>query len=316
MKKLIITENEKRNILEMYGLIKEDDNSGRCDSWKNGTFTQGDGITTPKITITKTPSLIEGLYEGPDKGGCIQRREFLDTDTPHQLAGITIYYEAAPYLKQLYKQGTYVKPDKKNIKMERVPNKSFKISIPLIPTTEDQAITNINERGGMGHEGDLQEIQDIRANPNHILVDSVRIKSKDLIETIIWFRNKEKFPIKTVSQNQTNSNTDIDSQTETGEKNKKIISYSNLDPLDLRQKLKDFSQTTELYNVDLSINKDDQNVIIEYDTQGDERNYLSYIFSNSGEEHKVLEKVKEKNNVVNNLILNIPGYFGWVVQMT
>ena len=221
MKKFILTEDDKKNILGMYGLIKEDDNSGRCDSWKNGTFTQGDGIKTPKITITKTPDLIEGLYEGPDNGGCIQRSKFNDNDTPHQLAGITIFYEAAPYLKELYSQGTYVKPDKKNIKMERVENKKFKISIPLISTTEDQAITSINERGGMGHEGNLEEIENIRTNPNHILVDSIRLKSGDMTETIIWFRNKEKFPIKKVSQNKTDSNiNNIKNTNQTPEKEK------------------------------------------------------------------------------------------------
>ena len=95
----------------------------RCDQWKNKTFVNGDGITTPKITITKTPTLIEGLYEGPDSGGCIQRDGFNKDDTPHQLAGITVFYEAAPYLKELYKNGTYVKPDMPKITMERIKNK-------------------------------------------------------------------------------------------------------------------------------------------------------------------------------------------------
>jgi len=179
--------------------IYEQQSQGRCDQWKNGTFVNGDGITTPKITITKTPTLIEGLYEGPDAGGCIQRSKFNDKDTPHQLAGITVFYEAAPYLKELYKNGTYVKPDMKNITMERNPNEMFKISIPLIPTTEDKAITSINERGGMGHEGNLTEITNIENDPNNILQEKVKIKAGDITETFICFRNKINFPIKTVT---------------------------------------------------------------------------------------------------------------------
>ena len=175
----------------------------RCDQWKNKTFVNGDGITTPKITITKTPTLIEGLYEGPDSGGCIQRDGFNKDDTPHQLAGITVFYEAAPYLKELYKNGTYVKPDMPKITMERIKNKMFKISIPLIPTTEDKAITNMNERGGMGGGGDLTEINIIENEPNYILKDKVKKTAGDITETFICFRNIVDFPIKTVTSKTT-----------------------------------------------------------------------------------------------------------------
>jgi len=169
----------------------------RCDQWKTKTFKQGDGITTPKITITKTPSLIEGLYEGPDAGGCIQRGSVNTKDTPHQLAGITVFYEAAPYLKELYRSGVYVKPDMPKITMQRVLNKMFKISIPLIKTTEDKAITNINERGGMDHSGDLTEITDIENNQDHKLIEKHQVKAGDITETFICFRNIVNFPIKT-----------------------------------------------------------------------------------------------------------------------
>ena len=170
----------------------------KCNQWKTKTFKQGDGITTPKITITKTPTLIEGLYEGPDDGGCIQRFSVNNGDTPHQLAGITVYYEAAPYLKELYARGVYVKPDMKKITMQRVPNKMFKISIPLIKTTEDLAITSINERGGMGGgEGNLKEINDIENNPDHKLIEKIRVTAGDITETFICFRNIVNFPIKT-----------------------------------------------------------------------------------------------------------------------
>jgi hypothetical protein len=205
MKKFLITESEKNDIRRMYGLIKEQGET-RCDQWKNATFKQGDGVTTPKITITKTSSLIEGLYEGPDNGGCIQRSQFNDQDTPHQLAGITVYYEGSPYLKQLYNQGIYVKPDMNGITMERTVNNMFKISIPLIKTTEDKAVTSINERGGMGHGGDLTEIDNIQNDPNNKLIERVKKKVGDMTETFICFRNITNFPIKSQPNQKTRPN--------------------------------------------------------------------------------------------------------------
>jgi hypothetical protein len=197
--KYFITESQLKVLLEQNPSVNSNQ-SQRCDEWKNKTFVQGDGVNTPKITITKTPKLIEGLYEGPDKGGCIQRASKNDYDSPHQLAGITVFYEAAPYLKELYKNGIFVKPDMDNISMERIKNKKFKISIPLLPTTEDKAVTSINERGGMGHEGDLTEIDNIFNNPDHIYVTKKRLQEGDMTETFVSFRNIKNFPIKTTQQ--------------------------------------------------------------------------------------------------------------------
>jgi hypothetical protein len=176
--------------------------SGRaCNQWEEGTFQQGDGIKTPKITVTKTETKIVGEYIGPDSGGCIQRATFNDKDTPHQLAGITVFTEAAVYLKTLYKSGIFIKPNMKGITMERVPNKSFKITIPLIKTTEDKAITSINERGGMGHSGDetySSLVSDIKGNSDHVMIEeSGAIKAGDITEHFISFRNIKNFPIKT-----------------------------------------------------------------------------------------------------------------------
>jgi hypothetical protein len=182
--------------------------SGRaCNQWEEGTFQQGDGVKTPKITVTKTETEIVGEYLGPDEGGCIQRATFNDKDTPHQLAGITVFTEAAAYLKTLYKSGVFVKPNMKGITMGRVPNKSFKITIPLIKTTEDKAITSINERGGMGHSGDdtyASLASDIKGNPDHVMIEeSGAIKARDITEHFISFRNIKNFPIKTKTSSET-----------------------------------------------------------------------------------------------------------------
>ena len=76
------------------------------------------------------------------------------------------------------------------------------ISIPLIKTTEDKAITNMNERGGMGHEGDLTEIGNIENDPNNKLVEKVKVKAGDITETFICFRHITDYPIKTKSNQQ------------------------------------------------------------------------------------------------------------------
>ena len=204
MKKTIrLTEEQLLGIIER--VISEQNEKPACNSWADGTFKQGDGIKTPKITITKTPSLVEGLYEGPDAAGCIQRLKVNNGDTPHQLAGILVYNETAPYLKELYRNKTYVKPDMNNITMERVKNKSFKISIPLLSTTEDKAVTSMNRRGGMGHAGDAEQlkyIDDLAKDPNNALAEIVTKKAGDMTEKFICFRNIKDFPIKTIPSNE------------------------------------------------------------------------------------------------------------------
>jgi len=169
---------------------------GRCDQWKNKTFVSGDGINSPKIIITKTPYKIEGLYEGPDKGWCIQRAKYSSNDSPHQLAGITVFYEAAPYLKYLYKKGTYVTIGK--ITMKRLIDKMFKITIPLNSTTENKAITNINERGGMGHTAkNIYKIfaDGIKNKSSMQLIGEQTVNSEDITEHFIYWRDISDFPI-------------------------------------------------------------------------------------------------------------------------
>jgi hypothetical protein len=195
--KVVITEDQFNRVI-----LKEQ--SGRCDQWKNGTFQNGDGITTPKITITKSPIEIIGIYEGPDNGGCIQRAEYLSTDTPHQLAGITVFYEAAPYLKELYTNGDYVTIGK--ITMERDRDKMFKITIPLVSTTEDKAITNMNERGGMGHSGSgpyNSLMSAVKNDSDNKLIGKQTVSAGDITENFIYWRNISQYPIRTTSSSPT-----------------------------------------------------------------------------------------------------------------
>ena len=167
-----------------------------CSTWADKSFVQGDGVNTPKITISKTPTLVTGTYEGPEKGFCIQSAIGSKGDSVHQLATITVFHECNPYLKELYKQGTFVRPNMKKITMERSQN-YFKISIPLINTTEDKAITSINERGSWGGgeaNTDKKELNDARTRP---MFDMVPVTADDIFEIFFCWRNLEKYPIKT-----------------------------------------------------------------------------------------------------------------------
>ena len=322
MKKFIITENEKRNILEMYGFIKEQISE------------------TPVCSKTGC----KGTYKGPEF-------EANGNDIAHDYSNV-MTKAVATKLKELYRNGDYVKVNfdgiqlttkgmKKNSKeMKKNSDGSqgyveYTIDIPFESVSDKcDARTGFGHVGGWRHPSAGVDVRKnelfndttkngVRTNPVVGTINDMESSKKTstpegLIEYWIQWKHSslQSECGKQKENNTTNSNTDIDSQTKKSKKNKKIISYSNRNPNDLRTKLINFSQETELYNVNLSINKDDQNVIIEYDTQGDERTRLSYIFSNSGEENKVLEKVKEKNNVVDKLPLNFQGFSGWVIKIT
>lgn len=96
------------------------------------------------------------------------------------------------------------------------------------------------------------------------------------------------------------------------------ISYGD-DPNELRQKLKDLSKQTPLYDVDVII--DDTNKILNIssaDSSG-QRIYLSYIYSDRGELQDVFNKVQSQNNVIkyHNLDMrggNIKGYVIHIAQ--
>lgn len=175
-----------------------------CTKWVDGTFVNGDGIKTPKITINNDDTKIEGIYEGPESGFCIQSVTGNKYDSVHQLATITVYHEGSKkHLKNLYKFGTYVRPDLKNIVMVRKPN-YFKITIPLTPTTEDKAITSINERGSMGGGTggiDYAEYNDVKKTYPEMFYDQLKTAG-DITEHFFAFRNLNDYPIKTKSVNQ------------------------------------------------------------------------------------------------------------------
>jgi len=184
--------------MKLYNLITE---ATACNNWKDNTFTNGDGKTTPKITIEKTVTKVTGTYEGPELGFCIQSATGNKGDSVHQLAGITVFLECNPYLKELYKGGTYVRPNLKGVTLERKKN-YYKISIPLEKTTEDKAITSINQRGSWGGgEGgiDVAEFNSAKTRPMFYTETLTSTGLSDMTEYFFCWRNLQEFPIKTAS---------------------------------------------------------------------------------------------------------------------
>jgi hypothetical protein len=184
--------------MKLYNLITE---ATACTQWKDKTFVNGDGIKTPKITIDKTETKVTGTYEGPESGFCIQSAEGNKNDSVHQLAGITVFHECGPYLKELYKAGTYVRPNLKGVTLERKKN-YYKISIPLEKTTEDKAITSINQRGSwQGGEGNIDtlEFNSAKTRPMFYTETLISTGLSDMTEYFFCWRNLQEFPIKTGS---------------------------------------------------------------------------------------------------------------------
>lgn len=187
-----------------------------CTLWTDGNFKQGDGVKSPKIVINKSETLFTATYYGPDIAGCIQSATG-DNDTVHQLATIAIMYELSPYLKQLYRQGKFVKPDLKSITMPGVPNKSWTINVPLIEVPEYEAITNINRRGSMGGDPTTQFkgfFSTIVNDPNVTNLQEVTVKGRGITEMIAMWRNIKDFPIQT-QQSSSQSNVDKSQQVST-----------------------------------------------------------------------------------------------------
>lgn len=189
-------QEQTHRIKEIMGLLTE---GAACETWKDGTFVNGDGINTPKITINNDKTKIEGVYEGPESGFCIQSANGNYRDTIHQLATIAVFHEGSKkHLKNLYKSRIYVRPDLKNITLDRR-NNYYKITIPLTPTTEDKAITSINQRGSMGGGTagiDYTEYDSVKNTYPEMFYDQIKTAG-DMTEHFFAFRNLNEYPILT-----------------------------------------------------------------------------------------------------------------------
>jgi hypothetical protein len=192
--RFIITESEKYEIRKMYGLITE---QIRCD-FEN--YQNGDGVTKPKVDVSKTASEVKVTYNGPETGFCIQHKDGSKGDSIHQATAVAKKV-TGDYLKELYNSGTYVIPDLDGITMTKDDN-FLEIKIPLSATTEDKAITSFDGRGGWGHRGvaipsafqsDPSKYAFFKKNQNPIVAQGG--KSSPIYETYFYYRQIVDTPI-------------------------------------------------------------------------------------------------------------------------
>jgi|694.fasta_scaffold00011_296 hypothetical protein len=302
---------ERINQLSEYkvGVVINEQSSTGCNY---SDYQNGDGIKKPKITVTKSPTGVDLTYEGPETGFCIQHSKGSTGDSIHQLAGVTRVI-VSQYLKELYKQGTFVYPDLKNIGMTKK-DKFFSINVPFVKTTESKAITNFNERGGWGHTGNdsfndfLSTISD--TTKYGLVTKETKVasggNSPDITENWVSFRDLEKFPIMTSTEGVDESN----------EKIEKIEHNNN--PNILRERLKKLGV---IINPSVKyVGTNNGYVEVKYLTncpnegKCDKVN-LSYVFSDSGEEDTVLEKVKIKNTIVDEIDYSMKGVKGYIITI-
>lgn len=277
-------------VKELMGLLLEQSQGCNYKNWQSG-----DGIKRPKITESKSPDGVTLTYQGPETGFCIQHSKGSTTDSLHQLAG-AVRVVVSEYLKELYAQGSFVRPDLKNIIMIKK-NNYFEIQIPFIKTTEDKAITNFNERGGWGHDGSgpLEDFLSSIRNPKYGLIDTERKiasggKSADITETWVSFRDLEKYPIKSKSSQSTLDQKPTPSQP-TSTSDQITIKGTSLEDLRYQMKQqKNISIDPNSFYVDLDSHT------ITFSTGPTKVKSLSFIWDDRGElENRLREKIFVEN---------------------
>jgi hypothetical protein len=173
---------EVLDIKNLYKLINESEKK----SWSKGLFQNGDGITTPKITINKTDSFFDIKYEGPESGFNIESAVLNPNDSIHQLSNV-FTYEVNKHLKSLFQKGIYVKPDMEKIQLIKKP-KYFEIKVEFDEVDEENAITRMDRRGGMGHPATKGKSEMERKCGEHSGCEKVyTIKDGNIVEHFISY---------------------------------------------------------------------------------------------------------------------------------
>ena len=182
-KKLILTET----ISKLKQLVTEAEKR----SWSKGMFNNGDGVTTPKITINKSNNFFDITYKGPESGFNIESAVLNPGDSIHQLSNV-FTYEVNKHLKDLYQKEIYVKPDMESIEMVKTPN-FFEIKVNFDEVDKENAITKIDRRGGMGHSAAKgKSLMEEKCNKYSGCKKVYTIKSGSITEHFISYADKPK----------------------------------------------------------------------------------------------------------------------------
>jgi hypothetical protein len=182
-KKLILTETTSK--------LKQLVTEAEKRSWSKGMFNNGDGVTTPKITINKSNNFFDITYKGPESGFNIESAVLNPGDSIHQLSNV-FTYEVNKHLKDLYQKEIYVKPDMESIEMVKTP-KFFEIKVNFDETDKENAITKIDRRGGMGHSATKgKSLMEEKCNKYSGCKKVYTIKSGSITEHFISYADKPK----------------------------------------------------------------------------------------------------------------------------
>ena len=182
-KKLILTETTSK--------LKQLVTEAEKRSWSKGMFNNGDGVTTPKITINKGNNFFDITYKGPESGFNIESAVLNPGDSIHQLSNV-FTYEVNKHLKDLYQKEIYVKPDMESIEMVKTP-KFFEIKVNFDETDKENAITKIDRRGGMGHSATKgKSLMEEKCNKYSGCKKVYTIKSGSITEHFISYADKPK----------------------------------------------------------------------------------------------------------------------------
>ena len=184
LKKKLFLVNEVSKLRELV-------NEAEKRSWSKGMFSNGDGITTPKITISKGDTFFDIKYQGPESGFNIESAVINPGDSIHQLSNV-FTYEVNKHLRNLFQKGVYVRPLMEEIDMEKNPN-FFEIRVEFEKVDEEDAITKMDRRGGMGHpatkgKGDMEKKCKKFSGCDKVYT----LKSGSITEHFISYRDKIK----------------------------------------------------------------------------------------------------------------------------
>jgi len=237
-----------------------------------------------------------GTYVGPEfnyKG-----------DIAHQFSN-TASNLIGERLKELYERGKYSKVDFDNIEMTTDGMGSgyvtYSLKIPFVRVNDKcDAYTSFDHRGGWGHGEDVK-IQDVEeelgsASPKSTLVKGTELDISDMKKTKeglveYWVQWKNRYY-----------------QSECGSSdNVKKINISENNPSDLRNELKGIGVK---YDINVEIGN---GINISYKETGDKKQSLSYIYSNAGELEKVLEKVKQSNDIPKEIPYDVGNVEGYII---
>jgi hypothetical protein len=216
----------KKKLIESYRVsdLKKLITEAEKRAWSKGVFENGDGVTSPKISISKGNNFFDIKYEGPETGFNIESSVINPGDSIHQLSNV-FTYEVNKHLKSLYQKGVYVQPDMENIEMVKKPN-YFEIKVQFDEVDKENAITRMDRRGGMGHNASKgKSLMEKKCDQYAGCEKVYTVKAGSITEHFVSYRKKPKNQGDESDSNFVDDLEKVFEKKETFEKQEKPYSY-------------------------------------------------------------------------------------------